>query len=73
MSNPCMNEATCLDRIGGFRCICMLGEKNTNIFIYTKIVKSLKNIFNEWNLIMMRTAGVYSSDCLVIVYNYELV
>uniref|UniRef100_A0A6Q2WYI0 Neurogenic locus notch homolog protein 1 n=1 Tax=Esox lucius TaxID=8010 RepID=A0A6Q2WYI0_ESOLU len=25
MSNPCQNDATCLDQIGGFHCICMPG------------------------------------------------
>uniref|UniRef100_A0A4W4H7B4 Neurogenic locus notch homolog protein 1 n=1 Tax=Electrophorus electricus TaxID=8005 RepID=A0A4W4H7B4_ELEEL len=27
MSNPCQNDATCLDQIGGFHCICMAGKQ----------------------------------------------
>lgn len=25
-SDPCQNDATCLDKIGGFTCLCMPGE-----------------------------------------------
>ncbi|POI20957.1 hypothetical protein CIB84_015296 [Bambusicola thoracicus] len=29
-SNPCQNDATCLDKIGGFTCLCMPGFKGVH-------------------------------------------
>lgn len=26
-SDPCQNDATCLDKIGGFTCLCMPGKE----------------------------------------------
>ena len=35
LSNPCMNQGTCLDERGGYRCLCMPGKSMKNMYPYS--------------------------------------
>nr|5L0R_B Chain B, Neurogenic locus notch homolog protein 1 [Homo sapiens] len=35
VSNPCQNDATCLDQIGEFQCICMPGYEGVHCEVNT--------------------------------------